>query len=49
MTPSNKIPTSQNKSCEDNHTGESVETLSRAIRDNLYYRQARDSCCSYQE
>ena len=27
--------------CEDNFTGESVETLRRAIRDNLYYREAR--------
>jgi glycogen phosphorylase len=41
MTSSNKIPANQNKSCEDNHTGESVETLKRAIMDNLYYREAR--------
>ena len=41
MTPSKKIPSDQNKSCEDNHTGESVDTLKRAIMDNLYYREAR--------
>jgi len=27
--------------CSDNHTGESVEALQRAIMDNLYYREAR--------
>ena len=27
--------------CTDNHTGESVEALKRAIMDNLYYREAR--------
>jgi starch phosphorylase len=31
----------QKAACEDNHTGESVETLKRAIMDNLYYREAR--------
>ena len=41
MTPSNKIPSEQPKSCEDNHIGGSVETLKRAIMDNLYYREAR--------
>jgi starch phosphorylase len=41
MIPSNKIPSEQPMGCEDNHTGESVETLERAIMDNLHYREAR--------
>jgi starch phosphorylase len=41
MISSNKIPSEQPMGSEDNHTGESVETLKKAIMDNLYYREGR--------
>jgi starch phosphorylase len=41
MTEAREIDGTQRAACEDNHTGESVETLKRAIMDNLYYREAR--------
>jgi starch phosphorylase len=41
MTLSNKIPSGLPGTGEGHHAGESVETLKRAIMDNLYYRGAR--------
>jgi starch phosphorylase len=41
MISSNKILSEQPMGSEDNHTGESVETLKKAIMDNLYYREGR--------
>ena len=41
MTEAREIGGTQAAECEDNHTGGSVETLKRAIMDNLYYRGAR--------
>jgi starch phosphorylase len=41
MSEARAIGGMQRAECEDNHTGESVETLKRAIMDNLYYREAR--------
>jgi len=36
-----EIGGTQTAECEVNHTGESVETLKRAVMDNLYYRGGR--------
>ncbi|HEX9911065.1 MAG TPA: glycogen/starch/alpha-glucan phosphorylase, partial [Desulfatiglandales bacterium] len=41
MTEARQIGGTQAMVLEDNHTGESVEALKRAIMDNLYYRGAR--------
>ena len=41
MTEQWEIGTMQGTGSEDNHTGETVEVLKRAIMDNLYYREAR--------
>ena len=41
MTEAREIGGMQKVECEDDHTGMSVETLKRAIMDNLYYREAR--------
>jgi glycogen phosphorylase len=41
MTEPKEIEGTQAMVLEDNHTGETVEALKRAIMDNLYYREAR--------
>jgi len=41
MIEAKEIGGMQAAECEDNHTGGRVETLKRAIMDNLYYRGAR--------